>query len=157
MKRSRLDTAVSIAEIISSAAIVVSLIYVAYEFQRSESLTNRDVENIIYERMLQLDHLLIGNKDLAGLIIKAENNQNDLTPEEEMRYLAYEHIFYDSWESAWYYHQEKILEDKNWEGWNSWFISAIENKPLLSWEGNRKNYNGGFLEYLDEVFKNHRK
>ena len=48
MKKAGIQTVVSIAEIISSLAIVASLIYVAYEFNRSEILTNRDAENIIY-------------------------------------------------------------------------------------------------------------
>ena len=61
MKKPKLDTVVSLAEIISSLAIVVSLFYIANEFQRSNTLTNRDVENIIYDRMLKMDQLVIEN------------------------------------------------------------------------------------------------
>ena len=61
MKKPKLDTVVSVAEIISSLAIVVSLFYIANEFQRSNTLTNRDVENIIYDRMLKMDQLVIEN------------------------------------------------------------------------------------------------
>ncbi|UCF63720.1 MAG: hypothetical protein JSW33_14345 [bacterium] len=152
MKKSRLSSVVSIAEIVSSLAIVVSLFYVAYEFKRSNTLTNRDVENIIYSRMLEMDRLIIERTDLAKLILKASGNSEKLTPDEKLRYLAFEHIFYDSWESAWYYHHEGILEKQNWDGWNSWFISETKNKPFLSWEGNRKNYSREFLEYVDNIF-----
>jgi len=109
MPKSRIQTMVSLAEIISSFAIVVSLIYVAYEFNRSEVLTNRDVENIIYERVLEIERLIIENPDLAKIVTKASDNSDELTPEERLRYLAYEHIFYDSWETLWAYYQEGIL------------------------------------------------
>ena len=153
MKKPKLDIVVSIAEIISSLAIVVSLFYIVNEFQRSNTLTNRDVENILYDRMLEMDRLIIGNADLAKLVLKASKNSEELEPDEQLRYLAFEHIFYDTWESAWYYHSEGTLEEQNWNSWNSWFISEIQNKPLLSWEGNRKNADGKFLDYIDNIFK----
>ena len=153
MKKPKLETVVSFAEIISSIALIISLLYAAYEFNRSKTLTNRDVENILYERMFRIDQLIIENKDLTNLVLKASESTNELTPDEKMRYLAFEHIFYDSWESAWYYYNEGILEKPNWDSWNSWFISETKNKPILSWEGNRKNYSGKFLEYIDKLYK----
>ena len=152
MKKINLDKLVSIAEIISSIAIIISLFYAAYEFNRSKTLTNRDVENILYERMLKIDQMIIENKDLAKLVVKASISTDELTTDEKMRYLAFEHVFYDSWESAWYYYSEGILEKSNWDSWNSWFKSEAINKPSLSWQGNRRNYNGKFLEYIDNVF-----
>lgn len=157
MKKSTLKRTVSIAEIISSLAIVVSIIYVAYEYHRTSALTNRDVENIIYDRMLEMDRLIIENPDMAKIILKASNDPENLLAEEKLRFLAYEHILYDSWESAWYYYHEGILEQQNWEGWNSWFIDELNSRPLLSWEGNRKNFNGAFLDYVDSIFSERNK
>ena len=153
MKKPKLETVVSFAEIISSIALIISLLYAAYEFNRSKTLTNRDVENILYERMFRIDQLIIENKDLTNLVLKASVKPDELTQDERMRYLAFEHIFYDSWESAWYYYSEGILEKPNWDSWNSWFMSETKNKPILSWEGNRKNYSGKFLEYIDALYK----
>ncbi len=157
MKGSKLNITVSVAEIVSSLAIVISLFYAVNEFKRSNTLTNRDVENIIYSRMLEMDRLIIENADLSELIMRASVNAEKLTPNEQLRYLAFEHIFFDSWESAWYYHREGTLEKTNWESWNSWFTSETKNKPFLSWKGNRKNYSGEFLKYVDTIFKEDRK
>lgn len=152
MKKVNVQLIVSVAEIISSLAIVVSLFYIANEYQRSNTLTNRDVENILYNNMKEMDRLLIENVDLAKIILKTSHGGEELTPDELIRYLAFEHIFYDSWESAWYYYQENILEKQNWDSWNTWFISEVKNKPLISWEGNRKNYDGEFLGYIDNIY-----
>ena len=153
MNKTKLAAIVSVAEIISSLAIVVSLIYVAYEFRRTDTLTNRDVENIIYNRMLQMDQLIIENPDLAEIIIKAANDSSKILPAEEKRYLAFEHIFYDGWESAWYYYQEDVLDKKFWDSWNSWFTDEAKRRPALGWQGNRKNYSGAFLAYVDRILK----
>jgi len=80
-----------------------------------------------------------------------------LTDDEQIRYLAFEHIFYDSWESAWYYYHEAILEEENWNSWNNWFVAEIKDKPFFSWQGNRKNYNGAYLDYVDSVFSENKK
>jgi hypothetical protein len=157
MNKIKLKTFVSLAEIISSLAIVVSLIYVANEYRRSETLTNRDVENIIYQRIMEMNRLKIENPDLIGILLRAQKDSRTLTDEEQIRYLAFEHIFYDSWESAWYYHHEGILEEENWNSWNNWFSAEIKNKSFFSWQGNRKNFNGAYLEYIDRIFSENKK
>ena len=153
MKKTRLKNLVSIAEIISSLAIVLSLFYAAYEFSRSKTLTNRDVENIIYQRMLEMDRLIIENPGLSHLFLKAADHPDSLSREEQMRFLAFEHIFYDSWESAWYYYHEDILDEETWTGWNTWFIAEAKRRPALGWHGNRKHFNGAFLEFIDGLQK----
>jgi len=74
MNKIKLKTIVALAEIISSLAIVVSLIYVANEYRRSATLTNRDVENIIYQRIMEMNRLKIENPDLILIILKARKD-----------------------------------------------------------------------------------
>ena len=115
MKKTNLNTIVSIAEILSSLAVVLSLFYALYEYKRSNTLTNRDVENIIYNRMMEMDRLIIENNDLSKIILMASSSPEELTPDEQLRYVSFEHIFYDGWETAWYYYHDGILENTNLE------------------------------------------
>ena len=153
MKKAKLNTVVSVSEIVSSFAIVISLFYALYEYQHSNTLSNKDAENIIYDRILEMDRLVIENEGLSKLIIKASDDSGHLTSDEKLRYLALEHIFFDSWESAFNYYHEGIFEQKTWDGWNNWFVAEIKDKPVLSWEGNRKNFNGEFLVFVDNIYK----
>jgi hypothetical protein len=154
IKKISIDTLVSLAQIISSVALVVSIIYIAVEYKKSDVLSNKDVENQLYNNIRTYDQLVIENEDVAKLIIKATTQPDSLKPEEVLRYVAWEHIFFDSWESAWSQYKEGILEHETWSGWNEWFISEALKKPLVAWEGNRKNYNGEFLIYVDEIILN---
>ena len=153
MKKIDLSKYVPLAEIISSLAIVISLLYAVTQYQRSNTLSNRDVENILYENMKEMSKMVADNEGLANLIVKAYSDTVPLTPAEKLRYLAFEHIFFDSWESAWSYYQDGIFEKENWESWNTWFVSELKTKPAISWEGNRKNYNGDFLDYINSIMK----
>jgi len=153
MKKPSIATMVSVAEIISSLAIVISLIYVGYEYKRSEIMTNRDVDNIMYQRVMELERLVIENSELAGIIVKAGSPTDTLSDEEMLRYLAYEHIFYDGWETLWAYRQEEIVDEDLWDGWNKWFIEESRRKPEKGWTGNRKHFNGDFLKFVDEIRK----
>ena len=151
MSKLNLSTTVSIAEIISSLAVVVSLIYVGYEFKRSEKVSNKEADNIIYEKVQETNRLLVENADLAGIILKTVTNPDGLTSEEKIRYLAFEHIFYDTWESAWNYNQAGIFDNETWQTWNDWFIKESNQKSIMSWEGNRRHYGGEFLKYIDRL------
>ena len=151
MQKSKLQTAVSIAEIISALAIVVSLIYAANEFKRSQTITSRDVENIAYTRMMEMDRLLIENPEFVNILTKAQEDSIKLTKEEMIRFLAFEHIYYDSWETLWYYYQEGVMEKDAWESWNEWFISDAKLRPKRGWEGNRKHFDGEFLEMVNNI------
>jgi len=153
MKRPSLQTTVSVVEIVASLAVVVSLLYVAYEFKRSETLNSRDVESTIYQRMLERDRLVIENPELAEILVKAAGDPDGLSSTDRVRFLAYEHIFYDSWESAWYYYHEGILEESAWESWDTWFVADAKRRPLLGWTGNRSNFSDGFLEHADRALK----
>lgn len=149
MKKIELQTVVSFAEIISALAIVVSLIYAVNEFRRSQTITSRDVENIAYTRMMELDRLLVENPDFAGIYESVLNEPDLLSRTDSIRFTAFEHIYYDSWETLWYYFHEGVMDKSAWDSWNEWFLSDSRKRPLIGWVGNRKNYAGGFLDMVD--------
>lgn len=149
MRKANLQTVVSVAEIVSALALVVSLVYVANEFRRSQTLTSTDVQTALYERMLEMDRLLIENSELAEILVAADRDPEDLAAADLRRFLAYEHIFYDTWELAWTSHAEGVLEERAWQDWGGWFTAEARRRPPLGWEGNRKNHGDAFVRYVE--------
>lgn len=145
----RFSLVVTLAELAASVAVVLSVLFLAVEYRRAHVLTNREVENILYANMREMDRLIIENPDLALLVVRSVTAGDSLAEPDRLRYVAYEHIFFDSWESAWNYHRDGTLDDVNWQGWDEWFLAEARKKPLLAWQGNRKNYAGEFRGYLD--------
>lgn len=151
MRRVGLQTAVALAEIVTALAVVASLLYAASEFRRSQALTSTDVEHLLYDRMLEMDRLLIENRDLAEIQVTAAGKPGDLTPSDRARYLAYEHIFYDSWELAWTAHQDGVISETAWRDWAGWFTGEARRRPSVGWKGNRKNLSEDFVRYVEPL------
>ena len=78
-----------------------------------------------------------------------EGGSEDLAPADRHRFLAYEHIFYDTWEFAWSSHAEGVLEDSAWQDWGSWFVAEARRRPPLGLAGNRDNHGEAFLRYVE--------
>ncbi len=150
MSRTRLETVVSLAEIVTALAVVASLLYAASEFRRSQTLTSTDVETLLYQRMLERDRLLIENPELAELQITAARRPEALSPAQMARFLAYEHVFYDSWELAWSAGRDGVLGEAAWNDWNGWFVAEARRRPRAGWTGNRRNHSDGFVRYVED-------
>lgn len=101
--------------------------------------------------MMELDRLLIENPEFVNILAKAQEDSIGLTKEEMIRFLAFEHIYYDSWETLWYYYQEGVMEEVAWDSWNEWFITGAKQRTKIGWEGNRKHFAGEFLEMVDNI------
>ena len=150
MKQNQLARWTAFAEIISAVAIVISLLYVAYEFRRSETLSSKEVNALLFERVQELNSMLIQSPDLAGIVIQAETDSDSLTPDSRLRYLAYQHVFFDSWELAWLYRDDGILDDTTWQEWDSWFIEEARHRPVFGWVENRRQFTGeSFRQHVD--------
>lgn len=150
MKKRKLERLVSVTQILSSLAVIISIIYLITEYNRSGLLNQRNIENKVYERVMALNQLLVENPELAEIIVKAQTNLDSLCTTDTMRYLAYEHIFYDTWETLWVGHKDGLIEDEVWNDWNEWFMLKANKKPVISLEGNRDNLTEEFFKLIEK-------
>jgi len=153
MKKGKLQWLVSVTQILSSLAVLISIIYLVTEYNRSGLLNQRNIENKVYERVMTLNQLLIEHPELAEIVVKAQANSDSLTTTETIRYLAYEHIFYDTWETLWVGHKDGLIEDDVWKDWNDWFLLKAKEKPAISLEENRDNLTTEFFEFIKKDLK----
>lgn len=149
MRASRLRTAVSIAEIVSALAVVATLLYAVSELRRSQALASTDIETVLYERMLEMDRLVVENDDFAQILVRAREDPERLTPGDSARFLAYEHIFYDAWEAAVAARAADLVSEAAFESWDGWFAADASRRPRLGWTGNRRYYEAEFIEYVE--------
>jgi len=148
IKKSDLDNIASIFQILSSIAILISIIFLFNEYTRSGTLNEKNVENLVYDRMMELDRLIIENPEMAEIVIKAYSGQDSLTETETIRYLAYEHIFFDSWETLWVSYKDGLVAETTWNDWNRWFREEAKKKPSKALTGNLHNFSKDFIEFV---------
>lgn len=148
MKEERLQLVLAVAQIISSIAVVVSIILLVMEYKRANILNEKSIESQVYARVVEMNRLLIENESLAGIILAAYSTPDSLSEVERMRYLAYEHIFLDNWETMWTGYNDGLIDEKTWREWNHWFVKEVRRKPELAVSGNEKNFDAEFLDYM---------
>ena len=151
MEKSSLHTVVSVAEIISALAVVLSLLYAGYEFRRSQTLKSADVMKVLYDRVALLEQMMVENADLAEVTVKLRNGQG-VSSSDTLRFLSYEHIFYDTWELGFDSYETGIIEKEHWQTWSDWFTRESARRPQLGWVGNKRHFTDRrFVEKVEEA------
>jgi hypothetical protein len=152
MKTERVQTWAAVAEIVSAIAIVISLLYVGYEFRRAGTLSSNEVDTLLFERVREMNAMLIQEPDLASLVLLARDGPAEMSEADQLRYVAYQHIFFDSWEVAWLYHEDRVLDDVTWKEWDDWFVAEARRRPAWGWTENRHHFTGtDFRNHVDRA------
>lgn len=149
MRVGKLRTAVSIAEIISALAVVVTLVYAVGELKRTRALTSTNIETVLYDRMLEMDRLVVEANGFADILVRANEDPETLTSSARARYLAYEHIFFDAWETAVQARDNNLMSDESFDSWDRFFAADASRRPKLAWTGNLRFYNAEFIAYVE--------
>jgi len=148
--RPSLATWVAVAQLAGSVAVILSLVYVASEFRRSQALSSSQIEDRLYGRVLEMNRMVIEAPELASIVSRASHHE-ELSPSDSLRFLAFEHIWYDSWETAYDGFHDDILEAEAWGEWEDWFVQASRRRPRAGWVRNRANFTGDFGQYVDRI------
>lgn len=142
------------AEMLSAAAIIISLLYVGYEIRQTQVLSQRGVDELLFARNEESNRILIENPDIAEIFVRARKDPDSLTEVERVRYLAYEHNLIDNWEIAYYAHFDGVLTDQYWLEWDQYYKNQMKRRPRFAWTENRHLFVGPFARYVDEFMAN---
>ena len=100
MTKRKLNVWVAIAEIVSAAAVVISLIYVGFEIRRSTLESEADIQAELLTYTVQRRYLVVESSDLSSLLAKGYADPTRLSPDEMLRFQSYIELFYVAWERA---------------------------------------------------------
>ena len=152
MPERKLSNWVAIAEIISAAAVVISLIYVGLEIRRTTLESDSDIQAELLSYTHQRRNLVIESGDLASLLTKGYSNPSQLSPDEALRFQNYNELLYVAWERAYMTNAVGVFSDELFDAWNGWFISIAESNPEFVWPMVRdsQGWNPPFVEHVDQ-------
>ena len=139
------------------AAMVVSIVVVALLLlliPRSEvltSLTSRDLDESLYDRIDAYVQAYEENPQLSEIFDVAMTDPESLTESDRLLLLAQEREFFDSWELAWTYSRDGYLDSNRYTEWNSWYIGEVQRRPLFVWTENRSYFSVAFAQHVDSA------
>ena len=152
MPERKLGNWAAIAEIISAAAVVISLVYVGLEIRRTTLESDSDIQAELLSYTHQRRNLVIESGDLASLLTKGYADPSQLTPDEALRFQNYNELIYVAWERAYMTNAAGVFSDDLFDAWNGWFLSIAENNPEFVWPMVRdsQGWDRLFIEHVNQ-------
>jgi hypothetical protein len=153
MPERKLSNWVAIAEIISAAAVVISLIYVGLEIRRTTLESDADIQAELLSYTHQRRNLVIESSDLASLLTKGYTDPSQLSADEALRFQNYNELLYVAWERAFMTNSAGIFSDELFDAWDEWFVSIAESDPEFVWPKVRdsQGWNPPFVEHVNQA------
>jgi len=141
----------AIAEIVSSAAILITLVYLAIQTQQNtQALTANGRQAAL---QIELDYL--GNTLSYPEIYSRPVNAPDdgLDRETRVRMWVAAIVLARMREATWLQHQSGSLDEGTWNGYLSQFLSELEVNPYMHtvWEQYSDQFNTDFVQAVNEM------
>ena len=141
-----------VAEIGNAIAVVLSLLYVAYELNQNTNAVRASNWQALLDYANAADLVVL--QDAASLLVKAESNYVGLTEEEKRRFGMYAQNVFNFWVAAYIYHRQGLLEAKVWETNDIANMSFLEIAGYRDyWERSRHKYLPEFAAHIDGLIE----
>ncbi|NIM69942.1 MAG: hypothetical protein GTN86_04640 [Xanthomonadales bacterium] len=152
MKKLDLPGWASVAEIVASIAVVVSLLFVAYSVKRNTEEMAIANTNFMYELDARITADLSSDPALAAITVKVEQGQA-LSEIEKLQYLHLQHRYLTVWEIAWTHYHRGSLDEDEWLAWNQYYgATARAGLPREWWREIRAFYKPAFAAHVEAAY-----
>jgi hypothetical protein len=142
----------AVSEIIGTLAVVISLLFVAFNVSQNTRVMQAANDNFLYETQDEILNTVVENSEFASIYLR-HLNDGELTAVEEFR--ARQQGIRDlfMWELAYIRYQEGLFAQDQWYAWNkSYSIQFLSEFPSEWWEGSRSWLRDDFVAHVDAVY-----
>lgn len=141
-----------IGNVIAAIGVILSLLIVAWEIRENTNALHADARL----QMIQLGNQAfdwLRDPAMADSLIRAENGTSDLTEVENRQFGSYVLSVFNMWEQGYFLHQDGLMTDDEWDGWNKGMASAASTTGFREvWAASNAFYSGEFRSYVDEIY-----
>ena len=140
-----------VAEIIGAAAVVVSLIYVGLSVnQNTNAIMVANHQALI--AMDQDTNVWLRDPAFTAIFETAIENFDQLSPIQARQYRTFMADKFNAWEFAFITHNNQMMEDNIWIGWDRYYRWLLKLKGnQLWWNDEKEGYSPAFVSYVDAV------
>jgi len=153
MRKLQLSEWAAIGELVGTAGVVLSLMFVAYSLGRNTDAVHGSTENLIFERHAELTDNLISDPSFAAILARMRADDAELTELESIRWETYRLNMLDIWALAYMRHERDLLADRHWIAWDDYFKHKFsfeaERLSAERWKELEYGYDKGFWEHVN--------
>ena len=144
-----------IAEIVGGFAVIVSVIYLAYEVRQNTAATRSLTHHEIFDSTLDVNQSIANDADLADIFARSRTGYVELNEAEKFRLFLTFVNYFNMWDAAYTNHQNGLLETDAWNVWDagmSWYMTEFESAREV-WKLSQIFYKGSFQAHVNEILK----
>ena len=139
------------AEIIGAIAVVISLIYVGVSVNQNTNAVM--VAN--HHALIAMDQNTNGwfrDPEFAATFEIAMDDASELSTVQLQQNRIFLADKFNAWEFAFLTHNNEMMEDNIWEGWDAHYRSLLERPGgLRYWAEGKEGFSPAFGSYLDSI------
>jgi hypothetical protein len=152
MRKLDLSRWAAISEIIATAAVVASLLLVAYNIKQNTDEIETANSNLLYQLDEQVTSDLSRDERLASIFDKVEQEEA-LSDTEKFQYVYLWHRYLSVWEIAWTQFRSGSLSSIDWCDWDRYLSESFTDAmPEERWIEIRSDYKPEFAEHVDAKY-----
>lgn len=145
----------SVAEIVGTTAVIVSLLFVAYSINHNTKVLQSLNDNLLYDYDLEIMRAVSSDPSMAAILVKLDSGAS-LTDVERVRFVQHKLQYLNMWELAHDRNSEGLFLEDKWQGWNDTLAREIalgpRRLPPETWEAVQVQYNPEFRSIVDKAY-----
>ena len=152
MKKLKLTGWAAIAEILESAAVIASLIFVAYTVNRNTLALQAVNDNFHYQIQDERVRDIANSSELASIELRVRNSE-EVSEIEKHRLLSQHLRELNMWELAYRRNSQGLYSAYQWNAWNGYYADDLTAKlPQEWWDEARVWYGDNFVTHVDAAY-----
>ena len=154
MRKLNLSEWASAAEIVGTAAVVMSLLFVGFSVQRNTAAITYQVSDDAYNTVREINLNLLNNPELLSITTKAATEPDNLSETEMEQYKLYLHVYIDLWERISDWEDSELIQRESMEPWHEYFSEWTKRHLTREiWEDIKWKYVGDpkFRDRIESV------
>jgi len=152
MKKIALADAASIAEVIGTAGVILSLVFVAYSINRNTDEALALQSNSIYESTRQIELMVAADAEWTRILLAGRKAERPLPPVEQYRFDAFNTAFIDLWDQLITRRDEGLVDEQIFFDWDSYYFDwTRRNMRMTDWARISWQYSGTISSRVEEA------
>ncbi len=154
MRKLNLSEWASAAEIVGTAAVVMSLLFVGFSVQRNTVAITYQVSDDAYNTVREINLNLLNNPELLSITTKAATEPDNLSETEMEQYKVWLHVYIDLWERTSDWEDSELVQREHIEPWHEYFAEWTKRHLTREiWEDIKWKYAGDpkFRDRIESV------
>ena len=143
MNRFKLADWAATAEVIGTAGVIVSLVFVAFSINSNTEEARASQTNYLYDASREIELAVATDHEWSRIVVKGRNRSEPLSEIEQFRYDAYLIANIDLWDWTFDRYDDGLMSGVNLDGWNVYFVGWAKSHISESdWQRLRWQYDG---------------